>query len=47
MPAAGRWCSRPEFTSNPRKGHPLFTAYVKAALARKAAQAEGVRNETV
>ncbi len=25
----------PEFTSNPRKGHPLFTAYVKAALARK------------
>jgi CTP synthase len=29
----------PEFTSNPRKGHPLFTAYVKAALARKAAAA--------
>ncbi|THF63434.1 CTP synthase [Pseudothauera rhizosphaerae] len=26
----------PEFTSNPRKGHPLFVAYVKAALARKA-----------
>ena len=25
----------PEFTSNPRKGHPLFTAYVNAALARK------------
>jgi CTP synthase len=25
----------PEFTSNPRKGHPLFTAFVKAALARK------------
>jgi CTP synthase len=23
----------PEFTSNPRKGHPLFTAYVRAALA--------------
>jgi CTP synthase len=22
----------PEFTSNPRKGHPLFTAYVQAAL---------------
>ena len=22
----------PEFTSNPRKGHPLFTAYIKAAL---------------
>jgi CTP synthase len=26
----------PEFTSNPRAGHPLFTAYVKAALAYKA-----------
>ncbi|MCB4812263.1 CTP synthase [Methylovorus menthalis] len=25
----------PEFTSNPRTGHPLFKAYVKAALARK------------
>ncbi|PKO79442.1 MAG: CTP synthetase, partial [Betaproteobacteria bacterium HGW-Betaproteobacteria-13] len=25
----------PEFTSNPRKGHPLFTAYVKAAIERK------------
>jgi CTP synthase len=24
----------PEFTSNPRTGHPLFTAFVKAALAR-------------
>ncbi len=28
----------PEFTSNPRKGHPLFTAYVRAALARKLGQ---------
>ncbi|MDP1596097.1 MAG: CTP synthase [Methylotenera sp.] len=27
----------PEFTSNPRAGHPLFTAYVKAALANKKA----------
>ncbi len=27
----------PEFTSNPRSGHPLFTAYVKAALARQQA----------
>ena len=27
----------PEFTSNPRKGHPLFTAYIKAALANKKA----------
>jgi CTP synthase len=25
----------PEFTSNPRTGHPLFIAYVQAALARK------------
>ncbi len=25
----------PEFTSNPRKGHPLFTAYVRAALAKR------------
>ena len=25
----------PEFTSNPRTGHPLFTAYIKAALAHK------------
>ena len=25
----------PEFTSNPIDGHPLFTAYVKAALAYK------------
>jgi CTP synthase len=25
----------PEFTSNPRTGHPLFIAFVKAALARK------------
>ncbi|EGZ45148.1 CTP synthase [Neisseria wadsworthii] len=26
----------PEFTSNPRKGHPLFSSFVKAALAKKA-----------
>jgi CTP synthase len=26
----------PEFTSNPRNGHPLFIAYVKAALANQA-----------
>jgi len=25
----------PEFTSNPRQGHPLFTAFVQAALARQ------------
>jgi CTP synthase len=29
----------PEFTSNPRSGHPLFIAYVKAALAAKAQKA--------
>ncbi|MCL4150158.1 UNVERIFIED_CONTAM: hypothetical protein GTU68_024409 [Idotea baltica] len=28
----------PEFTSNPRAGHPLFTAYVKAAIAQKGQQ---------
>lgn len=28
----------PEFTSNPRSGHPLFKAYVQAALAQKAAK---------
>jgi len=25
----------PEFSSNPRDGHPLFTAYVNAALANQ------------
>ena len=28
----------PEFTSNPRLGHPLFTSYVKAAIANKLAR---------
>ncbi|MCP5268641.1 MAG: CTP synthase [Zoogloeaceae bacterium] len=28
----------PEFTSNPRNGHPLFISYVQAALAHQAAQ---------
>ena len=27
----------PEFTSNPRDGHPLFTGFVAAALARRGA----------
>ena len=27
----------PEFTSTPRKGHPLFTDYIKAALAHQSA----------
>jgi CTP synthase len=26
----------PEFTSSPRLGHPLFTSFVRAALARRA-----------
>ncbi len=30
----------PEFTSNPRTGHPLFTAYVQAALAQQEAKAK-------
>jgi CTP synthase len=25
----------PEFTSTPRDGHPLFTSYIEAALAKK------------
>ena len=28
----------PEFTSNPRQGHPLFTSFVKAALANQQAK---------
>jgi CTP synthase len=28
----------PEFTSTPRAGHPLFKAYVEAALACRAAR---------
>jgi CTP synthase len=28
----------PEFKSTPRDGHPLFTSYIKAALANKAAR---------
>jgi CTP synthase len=30
----------PEFTSNPRNGHPLFISYLEAALARAAGSAE-------
>ena len=29
----------PEFTSNPRFGHPLFKAYVEAAIAHSAKKA--------
>ncbi len=31
----------PEFTSNPRTGHPLFIAFVKAALARRQGKQQG------
>ncbi|UGQ45137.1 CTP synthase [Massilia endophytica] len=31
----------PEFKSTPRDGHPLFTSYIKAALAHKAAGGKG------
>jgi CTP synthase len=31
----------PEFTSNPRDGHPLFTGFVSAALARRGAAGRG------
>nr|MBL8456397.1 CTP synthase [Zoogloeaceae bacterium] len=39
----------PEFTSNPRKGHPLFIAYLKAALAYResAGKIRGAQHETV
>ncbi|MGB8052646.1 MAG: gamma-glutamyl-gamma-aminobutyrate hydrolase family protein, partial [Azonexus sp.] len=30
----------PEFTSNPRQGHPLFTSFVKAALANQQARSK-------
>ncbi|MEO7773253.1 MAG: CTP synthase [Steroidobacteraceae bacterium] len=32
----------PEFTSNPRDGHPLFTGFVRAACARRSAQLPAV-----
>ncbi|MFZ4554357.1 MAG: CTP synthase [Betaproteobacteria bacterium] len=36
----------PEFTSNPRTGHPLFIAYVRAALARKTGAAARTLHKT-
>ncbi|NBY52919.1 MAG: CTP synthase [Betaproteobacteria bacterium] len=36
----------PEFTSNPRTGHPLFIAYVRAALARKTGAAGRTLHKT-
>ncbi|MRW89452.1 CTP synthase [Duganella sp. FT80W] len=35
----------PEFKSTPRDGHPLFTSYIKAALAHKAAGAGELQGE--
>jgi len=37
----------PEFTSTPRKGHPLFTDYIKAALEHHYASAETVEEAVV
>jgi 2-dehydro-3-deoxyphosphooctonate aldolase (KDO 8-P synthase) len=37
----------PEFTSNPRTGHPLFIAYVQAALARKGAVKAAWKHESL
>ena len=37
----------PEFTSTPRKGHPLFTDYIKAALEHHYAAAETVEEAVV
>ena len=37
----------PEFTSNPRHGHPLFTAFVKAAIAANGQKAKETVDETV
>jgi CTP synthase len=31
----------PEFTSTPRAGHPLFTAFVRAAIEHSAARGAG------
>ena len=35
----------PEFTSTPRDGHPLFTGFIKAAIARRTGQAEAPGTE--
>ncbi|MGD9601319.1 MAG: CTP synthase [Gammaproteobacteria bacterium] len=37
----------PEFTSTPRDGHPLFTSYVRAALAYRKRKTASVSNATV
>jgi CTP synthase len=31
----------PEFTSNPRRGHPLFVSYLRAAIERQKRAAQG------
>jgi CTP synthase len=31
----------PEFTSNPRRGHPLFVSFVRAALDSRGVRARG------
>jgi CTP synthase len=37
----------PEFTSNPRRGHPLFVSFVNAALDRQRGKAPGGSAGTV
>ncbi|MCY0387872.1 CTP synthase [Robbsia sp. Bb-Pol-6] len=37
----------PEFTSTPRDGHPLFTSFVRAALARQQSRAQEMLREAV
>jgi CTP synthase len=34
----------PEFTSTPRDGHPLFTGFIKAAIAQSELQAEASKD---
>jgi CTP synthase len=36
------WQFHPEFSSNPRRGHPLFVSFVRAALARQQASGDSV-----
>jgi CTP synthase len=37
----------PEFTSTPRDGHPLFSSFVRAALAHQQSRSQETVNETV
>ena len=37
----------PEFTSNPRRGHPLFIGFVRAALDRQRRASNGSERDAV